>query len=345
MSEARGTNRSPRVVVAGAGSIGCFVGGVLAQAGHDVMFLLRAKTADEITQNGLTLTDYGDLDVALSPDCFAMSADPSCLADADIVLVTVKSGATEGMAALIAAYAQDTAVVISLQNGVENAALLREMLPGWDVRAGMVPFNVVWRGGGRFHRGTSGDIAIESGNGQVARQLSVADLIIRERDDMDAVQWGKLLINLNNALNALSGLPLREQIGDRQWRRLMAAQMAEALAVLKVGRVPCINPVAKVPMFLVPWILKMPTWAFRRVAKTMLSIDPTARSSMWEDLNKGRETEVGELQGKIVQLARNAEMSAPINEGIAELIREVEAQGDGSPMWDARQVQTRLRAM
>ncbi len=343
MGEAQGRKNAPRIVVAGAGSIGCFVGGLLARSGRDVTLLLRPQTADEITQNGLTLTDFGDLDVALAPDQFAMSADPACLADADIVLVTVKSRATEEIAAQIAEHAPEDAVVVSLQNGVENAAQLRDMLPGWDVRAGMVPFNVVWVGGGRFHRGTSGDILIERGQGPVGRQLSVPDLAVHEHAAIAAVQWGKLLINLNNALNALSGLPLRTQIGERGWRRLMAAQMVEAMAVFRAAELACQNPVAKVPMWLVPRILTLPTWAFRLVAKTMLSIDPNARSSMWEDLEKGRATEIDVLQGKIVQLAREVEGDAPINEVIAELIREAETQRAGSPKLSALEVWDRLR--
>jgi len=343
MGEAQGRKNRPRIVVAGAGSIGCFVGGLLARGGHDVTLLLRAGTAEEITQNGLILTDFGDLDVALSPDRFAMSMDPGCLAAADIVLTTVKSGATEAMAKQIAEHAPEDAVVVSLQNGVENAALLRALLPGWDVRAGMVPFNVVWVGGGRFHRGTSGDILIERGQGHVARHLSLPDLHVHEHGDMAAVQWGKLLINLNNALNALSGLPLRAQIGDRGWRRLMAAQIVEALMVLRAAEVAFENPVAKVPMGAVPRILRLPTWAFRLVAKTMLSIDPTARSSMWEDLEKGRATEIDELQGEIVQLAQTANVAAPVNAGIAGLIRKAEARGVGSPNLTAQDVRKHLR--
>lgn len=343
MSKAQRHGSAPRIVVAGAGSVGCFVGGLLVRGGHDVTLLLRAGTAEELTQNGLTLTDFGALDVALAPDRFAMSTDPACLVEADVVLVTVKSGATEEMAAQIAAHAPADAVVVSLQNGVENVAQLRKRLPGWDVRAGMVPFNVVWVGGGRFHRGTSGNIIIERGQGHVGRQLSVPDLHVHEHGDIVAVQWGKLLINLNNALNAVSGLPLRVQIGDREWRRLMAAQMDEALAVLQAADVACLNPVAKVPMGLVSRILKLPTWAFRLVANAMLSIDPNARSSMWEDLEKGRQTEIDELQGKIVRLARQVNLAAPINAGIAEMIGEVETLGTGSPKFTVQDVQSRLR--
>ena len=166
---------------------------------------------------------------------------------------------------------------------------------------------------------------------------------MHEHGDIAAVQWGKLLINLNNALNALSGLPLRTQIGDRGWRKLMAAQMEEALAVLGAAEVAYRNPVAKVPMKAVPRILRLPTWMFRLVAKTMLSIDPNARSSMWEDLEKGRGTEIEELQGKVVTLARQVNVAVPINAGIAGLVREAEARGEGAPNLSVQDVQERLR--
>ncbi len=344
MSEETRNRKQRKIVVAGAGSIGCYVGGVLARGGRDVTLLLRPGTAEELTKHGLSLTDYDGLDVNLAPDRFAMNVDPACLASADIVLVTVKSGATAEMAGLIAQHAPETAVVVSLQNGMENAQVLRDALPKHDVRAGMVPFNVVWVGGGLFHRGTSGDIVIEHGEGHVARQLTVPNLSVQESNDIRAVQWGKLVINLNNALNALSGVPLRAQISDGGWRQVMAAQMQEALALLKQAEIPVKNPVAAVPMTMVPHILRLPTWAFRLVARTMLSIDPNARSSMWEDLERRRPTEISELQGKIVQIARQTGTQVPINSKVAALIREVEGAGAGAPGLTADTVQDRLRA-
>ncbi|MDA5558212.1 2-dehydropantoate 2-reductase [Shimia sp. MMG029] len=343
MSDAERSAIHPRIVVAGAGSIGCFVGGMLARSGCNVTLLLRAATLEEISQNGLTLTDYAGLDVALSPDSFAMDTDPACLAEADIVLVTVKSEATAKIAGEIAHHAPKNAVIVSLQNGVENAANLQAALPEYDARAGMVPFNVVWVGGGRFHRGTSGDIAIAQGGGHVGRHLSCPDLAVYERRDMAALQWGKLVINLNNALNALSGLPLRVQIGDRRWRGLMAAQMEEALGILEGAAIRTQNPVAALPMRHVPTVLRLPTWLFRVAAKTMLSIDPNARSSMWEDLDRGRATEIDELQGQIVRLAEQLGHVAPINAGVAELIREAVAAGAGAPGMPIQELQERLR--
>ena len=171
-----------------------------------------------------------------------LTSDPAAaFAQADVILVTVKSGATEEMADLIARHAPPGAIVVSLQNGVGNVDRLRAQLG--DERAvvgGMVPFNVVQTreadGRPRFHRATSGTLLIGSG----IAGLRVAARCARRRRGgarrhARRVQWGKLLFNLNNALNALSGLPLATQLADRRWRRLLAAQIEEALAVLEAS--------------------------------------------------------------------------------------------------------------
>src|SRR5205085_5115969 len=128
---------------------------------------------------------------------------------------------------------------------VGNAAVLRERLPGRRLLAAMVPFNVIASGGGRFHRATSGDIAVEQDELGVAARLSVPGLAMRPTRDIVGVQWGKLLLNLNNALNALSSLPLRQQLSQRPWRMLLADQMLEALMVMKADG---IKPVATTPV-------------------------------------------------------------------------------------------------
>ena len=92
-----------RIVVAGAGSIGCFVGGLLAAVGHDVVLLGRARVLDEIRAQGLVLSDFGGLDLSVRADQLELSEDPTCLKDATMVLVTVKTGATSSMASEIAA--------------------------------------------------------------------------------------------------------------------------------------------------------------------------------------------------------------------------------------------------
>ncbi|SEO65182.1 ketopantoate reductase [Salinihabitans flavidus] len=327
----------PRIVIAGAGRVGCFVGGLLAHGGHHVTLLLRERMREAISRNGLRVSDFTGLELELNSDLFGMATDPAALAEADVILVTVKSGDTAAMAEQIARHAHKDAVVISLQNGVGNPGVLREALPGRDVRAGMVPFNVVSRGDGLFHRASSGDIVIGNGRRNWARALSVPGLHMRQRRKMAPLQWGKLLFNLNTSLNALSGVPLREQIARMTWRRLMADQTAEAISVLKAAGIPVRLPVP-LPVRLLPIVLRLPTFLFRHVARPLLTIDPYARGSMVEDLERGRPTEIDELQEMIVELARQQGQRAPINARVAALIREAEAKGSGPPQLSPREV-------
>lgn len=317
---------SLNITIAGAGSIGCFVGGLLADHGHAVRFLARARVVAGVSKIGaLKLTDYAGVDLTVpTPD---FSDDPSVLSSADVILVTVKSSATAEMGGLIAQDAKPDALIISLQNGVGNAATLRETLPYHDVRAGMVPFNVVGMDVTTYHRATSGDIEVEAG---VLPDLNTDHLAWKSVDNIEAVQWGKLLINLGNALNALSGLTLYEQLQDRAWRSLIADQMAEALGILKASNIAPAKTTAAPPA-LIPLILRLPTPIFKRVAAQMLTIDPTARSSMWDDLMKRRVTEIDALQGVIINLAGRAGMSSPLNSKVSDLIKLAEAANNGPP--------------
>lgn len=319
-----------RIAIAGAGSIGCYVGGMLAAAGRDVAMLARPRVMAEIQAHGLRLTGVGMLDRHVPAQRLTLSDDAAVFQDAAVILVTVKSADTAGIADLIARYAAAEAVVVSLQNGVGNVAVLRERLPGRRVLGGMVPFNVTTPGDGHYHRATAGDIVIERDAAGTATQLSVADLTMRPADDIVAVQWGKLLVNLNNALNALSGRPLREQLAQREWRRLFADQMAEGLAVLRAAG---IRPVSAtpIPASLTPHLLRLPDFLFLRLLGRTMKIDPTARSSMWDDLQRGRRTEIDYLHGVIVQLAERHGIAAPLSRRIMELIKRAEAAGRGSP--------------
>ncbi len=310
-----------KIVIAGAGSIGCYCGALLASAGHDITLLGRARVLDAIRESGLTVTDFSGLRQTIPADRLTLSEDPGVLASAEIVIVTVKSGATAEMADLIAENAPETVPVLSWQNGMDNARTLRTALPGRDIRAGMVPFNVVPTDPGSYHRATSGDIVIETGPCDLAQHLGNPDLPVSETDRIEAVQWGKLVINLNNALNALSGLTLREQLLDRNWRRVMAAQMAEALAVLNSAG----NPVASttpLPAWMTPHILRLPTPLFTRIAARMLTIDPSARTSMAYDLMADRPTEIDSLQGEIMRLGKKHGVATPICTRVSSLIKQ-----------------------
>lgn len=321
---------SKSICIAGAGSIGCFVGGMLRAGGRPVSLLARPRVIDDINRNGLKVTSFEGIEHRLTSAEIALSGDPAIFADAGIILVTVKSDDTPEIADLIARHAARNAVIVSLQNGTGNVSVLRDALPDHDVLAGMVPFNVLSLGDGHFHRATSGDILLERDDADTAKQLWQPELAFRAVDNITGVQWGKLLVNLNNALVALSNLPLREQLSQRPWRALFADQWREALRVVKAEG---IDPVSTTPLpaSLTPFILKLPDALFQRIAASMVKIDPTARSSMWEDLQRGRRTEIDHLQGLIVRLAERHGLSAPLSARILGLIRDAEQTGKGSP--------------
>jgi 2-dehydropantoate 2-reductase len=328
--------RASRIVIAGAGNIGCYVGGCLALAGRDVVLLLRPALCEAVSRYGLRLSDLDGRDRSLAAGMLQATVDPvEALRAAHIVLVTVKSGATDEMAGLIASHASADAVVVSLQNGVGNVEALRtrggvsrQVIPG------MVPFNVVRSSDGgavpRFHRATSGTMLIGAGVPGLRDAIDVPGAPVAEHSDMAGVLWGKLVLNLNNAINALAGIPLAEELADRRWRGLLADQISEALAVMRRAGV---RPAAieGVPLRAIPLILRLPDLLFGLVARRLLAVDPQARSSMWEDLMRGRVTEIDYLQGAILSLADKSRSPAPVTRRIASRIKAAESARAGSP--------------
>ena len=234
------------------------------------------------------------------------------------------------MADIIARNAPPDVAVVSLQNGVGNVAVLRNRLPGRRVLGGMVPFNVIALGEGRYHRATSGEIVIEQDDIGIAEKLSVPGLKMRPTDNIDGVQWGKLLVNLNNALNALADLPLRRQLAQRPWRRLFADQMVEGLAAMRAEGIKPVSP-TPIPAGWMPPLLRLPDMIFEVMLGRTMKIDPEARSSMWEDLQRGRHTEIDYLQGVITEIAGRRGLDAPLSRRIVELIRKAELDAKGSP--------------
>lgn len=336
-----------RIVVAGAGAIGQYVGIKLAAAGRSVAFLGRKTLAEAARKDGLVATAVKGAEARVAPGAAAMSEDPAILAEADVILVAVKSRDTEAMAREIAAHAPKTAVVVSLQNGLRNVERLRDGLPGWDVRAGMVPFNVVMRAPGVVHRGTggaSGDLSIEAGRrAGVGAALTVKGMRTHEHQDLTGVQWTKLLINQNNALNALSGLSLYDELSDRGWRALFAACVEEGLAEARAERVklaPFDGPSPK----RLPRILRLPNWAFRIVMALTMGVDREAGSSMQDDLKRMRLTEIDDLQGEISRRAHARGARAPTCAAVAILIREAEAAGEGPPKLTPARVEEMVRS-
>ncbi len=313
----------PKIVIVGAGCIGCFVGGLLKHAGKNVSFLGRKRLAGIIKTHGLHLSDWKGLDLHLNGSDLCYREEPDILKDADIILVCVKSSATDDVAKQIATYAPPTATIASFQNGVRNTQRLRTILPDHDIRGAMVSYNIIELANGHFHRGTSGKILVETGEPDLATLLGTDDLVIETTANIGNVQWGKLLLNLNNGLNALADRPLREQLQIASWRKRFASQWSEAMAVMKAEGIRPVSP-APVPASVVPFVLRLPTPIFKLIARQMLAIDPKARSSMWDDIKAGRETEIDEFQGEIIRLGEKHHIETPECNNVADQVRRLE---------------------
>lgn len=313
------------IAIFGAGSIGAFVGGALIAGGADVVLIGRARLRERVARHGLAISDMDGRRVQLLPEQVRCSEDAATLAGAGLVLVTVKSADTAAAAQALAAHAAPDALVISLQNGIGNAEVLRRALPGRQVLAGMVPFNVAQTEDGRFHRGTEGSLMVEASPALTPwlGSFEAAGLPLLQRADFASVQWGKLLLNLNNAVNALSGLPLKTQLSQRHYRRCLALLMDEALHALHAAGIEPAQ-VAKVAPSRLPRLLRLPDWLYKRLASASLRIDPEARSSMWEDLQAGRRTEVDYLNGAVVSLAQKVGLDAVANRRIVDLVHGAE---------------------
>jgi 2-dehydropantoate 2-reductase len=323
-----------RIAVLGAGSIGCFVGGCWQHADLDVRFVGRPSFAREIADHGLTLSDYSGWQVTLAPDAVDYATEPDAIQQADIIALCVKSGATADAAKEIATHARPRSIIISLQNGISNVDVLeRELGDRFTIVRGMVPYNVAYLGDGHFHKGVAGVLFVDDRPETrfLADKVGQSPAALQLSDKMLEIAWGKLLINLNNAVNALSGKTLVEELHNRDYRRVFAASMREALRLLdKAGIEPA--KVGAVGPRLLPLVIGAPDWLFNKLFMKAWKIDAKARSSMADDLAAGRRTEVDYINGELVALADRLGVAAPVNRRIVELVRCAE---QGAPEWTA----------
>lgn len=317
----------PKIVIHGAGLVGGFVGGALAHGGADVTLLGRPRFLDALG-DGLRLTDLDGLDATVPRQRFAVATEAACLAAADLVLVCVKSAATEAAGRELDEHARAGTVVVSLQNGVHNAARLAAAAPRCRVVPGMVPFNLTQLGPAHWHRGTDGALAAAPATALDALDvpLRAANLRLERHADMLAVLWAKVLLNLNNPINALSGVPLLAELADRDYRVVLSACMREGLSALRAAGIEPAR-LTRVRPGAIPTLLRLPTWAYARLALRTLRIDPAARSSMAEDLEAGRATEIDDINGAVLALAERHGVEAPACQRVVDLVRAAERGG------------------
>jgi 2-dehydropantoate 2-reductase len=309
------------VLVMGAGAVGCFIGGSLAAAGVRVTFVGRPRVLNGLSLYGLRLSDLDGVERRVSPGLLHLEEEIPVGIRPALVLLTVKSANTAEAAAELGAALPGGTPVISLQNGISNAAIARRAAPSLHVVPGMVPYNVRELGIGVYHRGSDGRLAARD-DAALRSWVSVfkrAGVPIDLHRDMESLQWGKLLLNLNNPINALSGLPLRQQLLGRGYRLCLAALMDEALDALAAAFITPAQ-LTTVPAWRLPAILRLPTPLYRLVARRMLRMDDNAHSSMADDLALGRRTEVDAFCGEVVRLAHTNGLHAPRNAKMVELL-------------------------
>lgn len=329
--------KKPKVLIYGAGSIGCYVGGVLLANQIDCTLVGRDSIKNEIEQHGgLTLTNHKGGKVHV-PCPFRILTDSDHLPDADIVLLTVKNKDVPESAKVLAEQMNSKAFFVCLQNGVGAKETAARFIKSDRLLSGVVTFNVLKMGKGHFHCGNRGELIIESHKDFLLEIQDQRLMPFRSAPDIEPVLWGKLILNLNNCINALSGLTLLEQLSRRGYRLVLAASILELVRLLKKKG---IKPVALngLPPSVSSYMLKLPDFLFKIIAKKQLQIDPLARSSMWEDLESGKTTEIDFLNGAVVRLAKELGESAPVSSRLIELIRDAERSGKKSPGLSADQL-------
>ncbi len=322
-----------RIAIFGAGSIGCLIGGSLIVRGNEVVLIGREEVGKQIAEYGLTVSDLDGRNERIAPEMVNYSLDPAAIANSDVILVTVKCPDTRTAGSEIAKHAKPDAVIYSLQNGVGNTPILREELKGFDVVAAMVAFNALWMEGAHFHRATDAGLVLgkHPDSHQLARLLKQSHIPTTIATDMQAVLWGKLCLNLNNAINVLSDLPLKRQLERRNYRKVLAICVEEALAVMKAKGIEPAK-IGKVSPKYIPTLLGLPDPVFKLVAGSMMKMDDTARSSMWEDLQNGRQPEIDYLNGAIVAEGVRHHVPTPANAVITELVKKAFAAGKSPQM-------------
>ncbi|MBU0912538.1 MAG: 2-dehydropantoate 2-reductase [Gammaproteobacteria bacterium] len=319
------SSASLRVAIVGAGAIGCYLGTMLAQSSDfEVIFIGRERMALEAAAYGLTAQDLdGACYQVASP---AVYTEFEALRNAQLVLVTVKALDLQSLLPQLAHHLSSDCLVVAMQNGVAITPLYQQFLSQTVLRA-IVPFNVVKISPGFYARTTGAQMIWQKSDdpriGAVLEQLQHHGIKSKQLENVKAAEFGKLMLNLNNAINALSDLPLQQQLLQRPYRLLLAAAIKELLDLCRRLNIATYS-YTSIPNSYIPLLLQTPNWLFKRLAKKMLAISPEARSSMWDDIQAGKPTEIEFLNGAVVTLAEQLKLDAPVNRMLVQLVKRKE---------------------
>jgi 2-dehydropantoate 2-reductase len=325
-----------KAVILGAGSIGCYAGMSWLTGGLDVSFIGRSPVAEALSQSGGTICAR-EFSISIAADKIHFSNTPEALQEADIIALTVKTITDSQAAADIRRYARPDAIILSLQNGVDNALHLSKLLPGFEIVEGMVPYNVIRPKPARFKKASAGTI-MAGHNAKLEAfyaPLQGSPFAIEFRSDMRAVKWSKLLLNLNNPLNAMSGETIYDELSQRPWRALLAGLQRECLAVMEAEKITPARLGPLPPRFM-PAFLETPDWFFNRTGLKLQKLDRNSRGSMADDFAHGRMTEIDFINGAVLAYAARHAIPCPCNETVVRLVKE--AEDGGRKLWSAQEI-------
>ena len=298
------------IAVMAAGGVGCFHGALLSRAGHAVTLIGRPRLVEAVErQKGLRF-EYATFD-GIVP--LRATTDASAVADADLVLFCAKSGDTESAGAEMAPHLKPDSVVLSLQNGVDNAERLAKA-SGHAVIPAVVYCAVGMAGPGHLKHHGRGELLIGESpdSARVAAALTEGGIPTDVSDNVHAALWEKLAINC--AFNPMSAIP-QIQYGELMAFPGVADLMDDVLA-------EC-SAVAKASGITLPDDLHATA---RRIAHTM----STQRSSTGQDLAANKRTEIDHLNGYVVRRGEALGVATPVNRALWVLVRMME-RGSPSP--------------
>lgn len=293
-----------KITVIGAGAVGCFYGAMLARAGHPVTLVGRPVHVDSVTRHGLRFESPAmDTYIAVAADTRVQAAE-----DADLVLVCVKSADTVDAARQLRPFLKADAAVLSLQNGIDNAAMLEGAL-GRPVIAAAVYVACEMAGPGHLRHHGRGDLVIGDSpqSADIARMLGAAGVPTVVSADVRVPLWDKLVLNCAyNALSGIANLPYGEIRNVEAAEETMKQLIAECLAVACAERVGIDLDVER---------------QFERIRHT---IPAGQYSSMAQDLARARPTEIDYLNGAIVRRGLAHGIATPVNQALMTLVQLLE---------------------
>jgi 2-dehydropantoate 2-reductase len=315
-------DRWPSIAVLGAGAVGCYFGGLLARAGAPVTLIGRPQHVEAIRRSGLLLeTKQFREYVPVSA-----STDPAAVGRSELVLFCVKTLDTESAARLLAPHLPPSAVVVSLQNGVDNVERIRSVSKIDGVPA------VVYVGAEMVARGhvkhtARGELIVgdlpRPNPGDLARQRQLDSLVAlflragipcKVSDNIQADLWTKLIINCAyNAISAVTQQRYGRIAGNPATREIMRQIVEEAVAV---GRAAGVS-FPKVDLVQAAW----------KLAETM----PGTLSSTAQDIARGKPTEIDSLNGYIARRGAELGIPAPVNQTLRALVKLLEDAFEDRP--------------